>query len=191
MRNPDDGSLRHVTNWIDYATSLDYSAARDGFQHFSTVDNCRRESAVERHHIDRAREAVRDLLAAFGDPSGDGAARRARVEAALDRAFAREPGCVYENGYCGAEEIAELPSGGCAVGGGAGAGGALLVAGALLARRRRTAMTGICTAGLLAATPAAARADTVPSFTSSSCTRTMPGTSTCGSARRSTMRPSR
>jgi hypothetical protein len=157
MRNPDDGSVRHVTNWIDYATSLNYSPARDGYQHFSTVDNCRRETAVERHHVDRAREAVRDLLAALGDPSGDGAARRARVEAALDRAFTREPGCVYENGYCNAEEIAELPTGGCTAGGGAEAGSALLVL-LLLGCRRRSRVAGICMLGLVAATPARADA---------------------------------
>jgi len=153
MRNPDDGSVRHMTNWIDFATRLDYSAARDGYEHFSTVDNCLRETDVERHHVDRAREAVTALLTALAGP-GDGAARRARVGVVLDAAFSREPGCVYENTYCGAEEIAELKTG-CSATHGAG-GGAVLVVVALgfMLRRKRGASLVMC--GLLASRVAAA-----------------------------------
>jgi uncharacterized protein (TIGR03382 family) len=141
LRNPTTGAVRHVTNWIDFSTNKEYSVARDGLEHLSTIDDCLRNTDVERYHVDYAREAVTDLLNALRDPSGDGEARRARAEAALDRAFVLEPGCTHENRYCMAPELDEL-SPGCSSSPGAGIGVVLALVALLLLRRHRNPGTG-------------------------------------------------
>ena len=144
LRNPTTGEVRHVTNWIDFSTNDDYDPARDGYKHLSTVDDCLRNTSVERYHLTYARGAVTDLLLALADPGGDGAARRARVGSVLDAAFAIEPGCTYENRYCGAPELDEETAG-CTATRGAGLP-VVLVLGSI--RRRRRAKTSVRTGGI-------------------------------------------
>jgi len=136
LRNPTTGAVRHVTNWIDFSTDDDYDVERDGYRHLSTIDDCLRNTTVERYHLTYARAAVTELLAAIADPGGDGAARKARVEAVLDRAFSLEPGCTHANRYCGAPELEE-EEGGCSTSRGAGLPIVLALAGLLVRRRRR------------------------------------------------------
>lgn len=167
IRNPTTGEVRHVNNWIDYSTNDDYDPARDGFQHLATIDDCLRNTDVERYHLQFARDAVTDLLTALREPAVDGDERRLRVEAALDRAFAIEPGCTFANRYCNAGELDELPTG-CAAAPGAGLPVALVVLGLLgLAgvRRRRRACAGLAVAALGALALISSTAVAAPSTT--------------------------
>jgi hypothetical protein len=158
LRNPDTGEVRHVTNWIDFSTSDDYDRARDGFEHLSTVDDCLRNTSVERYHLNQAEAAVSDLLLALADPGGDGNARLARVEAVLDRAFTIEPGCTYANSYCDAPELGEL-DGGCSAG---GAGAGLLVVLGFLGLRRRKRIRPVFLTACLSSTAIAGPNDPEP-----------------------------
>lgn len=136
LRNPTTGEVRHVNNWIDFSTRDDYEPARDGYPHLAAIDDCLRNTEVERYHLTFARQAVADLLDALRDPSGDGAARRARVETVLDRAFAIEPGCTHANRYCSAGELGESAVG-CSASRGVGLPVGLVVLGLVVVGGRR------------------------------------------------------
>lgn len=156
LRNPITGEVRHVTNWIDFSTNEEYDVARDGVAHLATIDDCLRNTEVERYHVNFARDAVTDLLNALRDPSGAGDERRARVSAVLDRAFAIEPGCTHANRYCAAPELDEVSTG-CTTSPGAGIGVVCVIGWVLLARRRRA--VGLPTAAALVLVARAAAAD--------------------------------
>jgi hypothetical protein len=113
FRNPDDGRVRHVLNWIDAARSNHYSPAVDGHDHVTALDDCFGAPSKERRR-QIATAAARDLIDAMAADSPDG--RRATVDAVLATAFATEPGCVAANRYCDAPELDEAPAG-CASGG--------------------------------------------------------------------------
>ncbi|HEY5947133.1 MAG TPA: hypothetical protein VIV40_16635, partial [Kofleriaceae bacterium] len=146
MRNPDTGNVRHVLNWIDaFGKSGAYEESRDGYPHLSSVDDCRRSDTVQVARLEHARGAASAILAAIAAP---GAARRVRVEAAVDAALVLEPGCTIDNQYCNAPELEEptdVRSFGCATGGGGLA--MIVVAGIvfiLVRSRRRRAPLALC-----------------------------------------------
>jgi len=137
MRDPESGNVRHVLNYIDAFGSSDYDEAIDGYQHLSSLDDCRRTDDVQVARVAHARDNVAAILAAIADPAPD---RRARVEAAVDAALVLTLNCTPDNNYCEAPELAE-PKGartfGCQV---AGASSLAVVAALafLLATRRRS-----------------------------------------------------
>jgi hypothetical protein len=136
FRNPEDGRVRHVLNWIDRARSDDYSLAVDGHEHVTALDDCWGSASKDQRRqiaIDGARRLI-DALA-LASP----AERRTAVDEALAASFATEAGCTADNGYCAAQEPFESPAG-CSTGrrrrsGGVAAVIALLVVGHLFRRR--------------------------------------------------------
>jgi hypothetical protein len=140
FRNPDDGRVRHVLNWIEGNVGGSHDLGRDGHPHVTALDECDVDADAEQRR-DRAAEAVADLMAAVNDDGGGRAGRLDRAEAALDQHLAREEGCVEENEWCG---TGLMTAGGCSAAGagrGAAAPTALLLALAALGlgwRRART-----------------------------------------------------
>jgi hypothetical protein len=154
LRDPADGRVRSVLNWIDLVDD-GYQPARDGLGHQGWIDDCTlTDDARVVQGVDLARAAAVEVLAALA--LTEPAARRLAVERALDRALALEPGCDLANDYCAAVELREAA--GCCDGGGGAAGPALLavVAALALARRRRgVALAAVLIVGLaLRAAPA-------------------------------------
>jgi hypothetical protein len=158
MRDPDNGNVISVLNYIDAFGSQDYDEVRDGYPHLAAIDDCRRTDEVQVARITHAREAAIAIIAAIADPAPG---RRARVEAALDTALVLTPNCSPENNYCDASELAEpkgLRTFGCQVTGASSLAVAAVLA-FLLFRRRRAAQSAILLA-LIFAAPSLARAQT-------------------------------
>lgn len=155
FRDPATDEVVHVANWVDSVDPSDYLVARDGYHHIGALDDCQRDDPRERDRVERATAAVTRVIAAIADP---GPGRRARVEAALDRALVLRPDCVLANGYCDAQELREETSNGCAAGTGGATGlvGLVLLAGLVGRPRRRTLLAGLA---VLMAGTATARAD--------------------------------
>ncbi|MBL8626700.1 MAG: hypothetical protein JNK64_35755 [Myxococcales bacterium] len=156
LRNPTDGRVRSVLNWIDLVDD-GYQPARDGLGHQGWIDDCTlTDDARVAQGVDLARAAAVEVLAALALP--DPVARRLAVERALDGALALEPGCALGNDYCGAVELRDA-AGCCDGGGGGGPGAAALIVVVALAwtrGRRRAAATAAVLAGLALAPPAQA-----------------------------------
>ncbi len=162
LRSPDGRRVRHVLNFADPASGGDYSEARDGHDHINALDGCAPESASETRRTAHATAASEQLLGAVVDATGGAAGRLARVNAVLDAWLTVEPGCVYENRWCDAPELAEDAAAGCSAGPSARTSGAALlaalaVAAVFLRRRRRPLAAAVLAAGL-ALLPRAARA---------------------------------
>lgn len=157
FRDPATDEVIHVANWVDSVDASDYIVARDGYHHIGALDDCAREDARERDRVARATAAVTRVIAAIADPTPG---RRARVEAALDRALVLRPGCEHANDYCDAQELREETSNGCAAGTGGATGlvGLALLAG-LVGRPRRRARHAALLAGLAVLAPLSADAD--------------------------------
>lgn len=153
MRDPDTGNVRSVLNWIDAFGKTDYDEDRDGYQHLSGLDDCRRTDSVQQARLRHAREAVTNIIAEI---ASDRPNRRARVEAAVDAALVLIPNCTPDNDYCNAPELDEskdLRTFGCAIGGSASL---LLVFGVVLFAIRRRSSSLLVLA--LVASPVIARA---------------------------------
>ena len=127
----EDGAVRHVLNFTDYAVSGDYLQSRDGHPHLGPLDECDGSSASQTRAA-RAQEASRRVLAALADATGGRSGRLERVAEVLADVLAYEPGCSIETHYCDAPERFEQAS--CrAVSGPGGPGQAALAAWLLLA----------------------------------------------------------
>lgn len=156
LRDPADGRVRHVMNWIDFARASDYHDVRDGYGHIPSLDDCSRDAIALAQA--RATEASVQLLAALANNEGGRDGRLERVRAVLDDAFEISPGCVRENDYCEAPELRD--AGGCnAQGGRCGALFALFLIPALAGRRRIRVGAAAMGLVLLATTATNARAD--------------------------------
>lgn len=110
FRDPGTDEVRHVGNWVDSITPATYNPVIDGYHHVGVLDDCTRDDAREQDRVERATSAVTRVLQAIAEPA---LGRRGRVEAALDRAFARQGGCVADNRYCDAQELDEEAGAGC------------------------------------------------------------------------------
>lgn len=107
MRDPDTGNVRSVLNWIDAFGGSNYDEERDGYQHLSGLDDCRRTDAVQVARLTHARDAATAIFLAIVT---QGPGRRARVEAAVDAALVLIPNCTKANDYCNAPELDESTS---------------------------------------------------------------------------------
>lgn len=99
FRTDDLRRVESVLNWIDPVLAWDYSPARDGWPHQSSLDACDGDAATVRR-VEAARQASQGLVrAVMGE--GDRASRLAGTSALLDEWLTYEPGCDAENDFCG------------------------------------------------------------------------------------------
>lgn len=137
FRNPDDGRVRTVLNWIEGNIGESYVESRDGHEHEDVLDDCALGTAGATRREQRATEASRDLLAAVADGQGGRTGRLMRATAVLDQHLAIESDCTLDNGYCDASELSETR--GCSAAPGPGGWLGSLVLLALFATRRHAA----------------------------------------------------
>lgn len=155
-RDPEDGRVRHVLNWVDWVDDNGYDEARDGSRHLGRLDDCRRGITESDRRVRWATEASAALMAALVDDTGGQAGRLARAEAALEQPLSLAPDCAFGNRYCDASEPFE-PTG-CSASSPAGLAAVLLALLLLpLVRRRRPSAAILVLTALLAA-PGDARA---------------------------------
>ncbi len=136
FRNPADGRVRHVLNWIDHILSSNPSTARDGYPHLGVLDDCALKSDASDLRVSRATLASAALLDALRDPTDGVSGRLDRAAAVLDQYLELEPGCTADNDWCGAQERFESS---CSAGGDAWAPLVLLAFVLMMLRRRGVA----------------------------------------------------
>ncbi len=130
FRTDDQHRVESVLNWIDPVLALDYSPARDGWPHQSSLDACDGDGATARR-VEGARLASVGLVQAVTG-EGDRASRLVATDAFLDQWLGYQPGCDASNDFCGRATVGP----GCS----STAGSPLLCLGLiLLLVRRRTA----------------------------------------------------
>lgn len=163
FRDPEDGRIRHVLNFVDFAREDDYSEARDGHRHSSELDDCGDLDRAAPTRALAAQEASAALLRAVLAPAGRHADRVARVEAVLDGVLGLQPGCTAENRWCDAPELALVTDCACRAGSSAAGPPALglaLLGLLLFARRARSAITVAAILSGLTAPAVASETDT-------------------------------
>lgn len=149
LRSEDEQRVLTVLNWVDPVLAIDYSPARDGWMHQSSLDACDGAGQTATR-VAAAALASRELFRAVSEATG----RAARLEAAatvLDHWLQYEPGCDASNDFCGRA----VPMAGCSS---TDASSSLPVLGLLLllgARRRRSRVPAPLVAALLLVGPMA------------------------------------
>jgi hypothetical protein len=150
FRSDDQRRVLSVLNWVDPVLAGDYTPARDGWPHQSSLDACDGDEQVA-PRVTAATEASRALFLAVTGAT-ERSSRLAAAGVVLDDWLTYEPGCDASNAYCGHA----LATAGCASAGGAPA---LAVLGFLALfgplgiapRRRRRGARGLAPLTLLGA----------------------------------------
>jgi len=135
FRDPADGRVRSVLNWVEGNLEGGSDEIRDGHPHLATMDECGSNAGDSRRR-DWAVRASADLLTALASDQGGRVGRVDRARGVFAAHSELEPGCSAANDYCDTRE-ATLATG-CTTAGSAQLGGPgwLLAALALLALGR-------------------------------------------------------
>ncbi len=139
-RTEDGRRVRAALNWVDFVGS-DFEERRDGPHHLKSLDRCDDFDPIVTVRVKAATDAARALLtAALSGDATDGE-RALRIDAVLDEYLSLEPGCTFDNAWCGAPErkFVEQDESGCSTRSGDSDKEAILgVALMLLVLRRRS-----------------------------------------------------
>jgi MYXO-CTERM domain-containing protein len=165
FRDPDNGEVRTVLNWVEGNLESGGDPQRDGHAHMMQLDQCGAGAGQVRRR-GWAVDASADLLAALARADGGRDGRLDRVGAVFSAHTEREPGCTADNDWCDAQEL--TLSTGCSASGAENGPGWPLAALGLIglarssARRVRSRAQRVATVALAAAllTPATAGAQT-------------------------------
>jgi hypothetical protein len=178
FRTSDMRRIVHVMNWVDQVRcTLD--EPRDGHGHETVLDRCEDGDPSMSPRLAAATLASTELMQVLSTP-GTRSERHDRLDAFLDRWLKYEPGCDYDNAYCGDASYSWLATSdrsdieicdglfGCASAASAtpfhatallGLAGLMLLGVTLRRRRRTIGALGVLLVVLLHATTARADAD--------------------------------
>jgi hypothetical protein len=161
-RTPDGSRVTAALNWVDFVEH-ELEEPRDGPQHIADLDDCEASGPIHEVRRSRATTATIELLRLALDEEKDERAKIAGLRAILADHTSLEPGCTFENGWCGAKE-AELAEGllcGCReTSGRSGAPIGILLVFLFLIARRRSAIAIAIACVVLSASPVRAEDET-------------------------------